>query len=147
LKSFDAVIRSMAVRAIRRGIKASGKNSHFNLLSAFRYADGQLMTTMTGIITENDDQFKSIIEDTQINKWPFYNNSKEDFVESVNIFVPTMTVAERYAVDKKFFVSEPGQIHKELEFKYGDSDEEHRELIEGYQKFYKYLPYYGKVIY
>lgn len=145
---FDTVLRAMAVRAINRGLSLSGKNLKFHHLTAFTYADGQEMTTITGIIS-NDEDFSELIYQSKLQEWPFYRNEESDseIIESVEIAVPDMTVSERIMIDKKIPSEDIETVAKELVFTYGTDMDEHIYLLKGYHTFYKYLPYFSKVIY
>ncbi len=57
-----------------------------------------------------------------------------------------MTIPERVEIDKKVHQLDPVTIAEELEFLYGTNNDEHLQFIEGYCKFYRYLPNYSKVI-
>lgn len=148
LMQFDKVIRAMAVRAIKRGLKQSVSHLNFQHLTAFTYADGQKMTTISGIIS-SDDEFNAILSQNKIREWPFYNNGEgsSEFMNAIKIAVPDMTVAERIEIDKKIPSQEIEKIAEGLNFFYGGDLKEHVELIKGYHTFYKYLPYFSKVIY
>ncbi len=146
MKNFDAVIRNMAIRAINRGLSSAGVKYKFNSISAFTYADGQTMTTLTGIVTENTEDFERIVENTGLQNWPFLIRANDDFILADKIAVPSMTITERFEIDKIIHHS-PEEIYLKTPFKYGRDEKEHETLIGGYCKFYKYLPFYGKVIY
>lgn len=148
LKNFSGVVRAMGIRAINRGLAKANKNLTFNHLSAFLYADGQTMTTICGLITGQTD-FCKIMEQTKIETWEFYQSSPigTEFIDAHHIAVPAMTVLERIEIDKKIPASNISDMAKSLDFLYGTTQNEHVTLIEGYYKYYKYLPYYSKVIY
>jgi|SRR6185437_9993875 len=148
MNNFSGVIRAMAVRAINRGLSKNNKNLEFHHLAAFSYADGQVMTTVTGIITQNN-QFDIIEIESGLAQWEFYVKESADteFITSNEISVPAMTVSERITIDKQIKSLDPITLANSLNFLYGSDNDEHQELINGYQKYYKYLPYYSKVIY
>ena len=146
--NFDLVIRSMAIRAINRGLANGNKGFKFYHLASFSYADGQDMTTITGIICNNDYEFEIISEESKLINWPFYNGRLySEFIDAIEIAVPDMTVSERFEIDKKIPADDVDAIANSLPFYYGSSMDEHIYLINGYHTFYKYLPYYSKVIY
>jgi hypothetical protein len=138
---------SAALRALKRGLKEASPNLEFRHLAAFTYADGATMTTLTGIVCKKES-FKNILEDSGLNKWEFYEGDTiNELIPSAYIEVPVMTIPERVEIDKRIHFEDPETIAKRLPFLYGNSLEEHIEYILGYCKYYRYLPYYSKVIY
>lgn len=148
IPKFDAIIRAMAVRAVNRGLLNENSGLKFQHLTAFTYADGQEMTTVTGIVC-SDEEFAELLEQSKLQIWPFYNNANTglEFIEAVEITVPDMTVSERIEIDKKIPSQDLVLVANQLAFKYGTNMDEHIRLIKGYHTFYKYLPYFSKVIY
>jgi len=148
IKSFSDLVRAMAIRAIKRGLtKNTTTNLKFNHVSAFDYADGQKMTTMTGVIAPTRT-FTNLTRQSKLPSWPFYKreNRGNELIEAKLIVVPDMTVSERILIEKKLPSADIQQTANDLPFKYAKTSD-HIALIEGYQTFYKYLPYYGKVTY
>jgi hypothetical protein len=148
IKNFSDLIRAMAIRAIKRGLaKNPNNNLKFNHVSAFDYADGQKMTTMTGVIAPART-FGNLTRQSKLSSWPFYKRETRgsELIEAKVIVVPDMTVSERILIEKKLPSVDIQQTAIDLPFKYAKPSH-HETLIEGYQTFYKYLPYYGKVTY
>jgi hypothetical protein len=147
LEDFSTLIRVMGMRAIKRGISKAGKEFKFNHIASFSYADGQLMTTMTGLICK-EDKFKTILKESGLNNWDFYQaEPKSELINSNHITVPVMTVSERVTIDKLVPIKNPEELAKALSFSYGTSEDENLQLLEGYCKYYKYFPFYSKVSY
>jgi hypothetical protein len=146
--NFPAVVRAMAVRAINRGLSRSDEEDvTFNHLSSFNYADGQLMTTITGII-EASAKFKNILQQTKLSEWEFFSSIMNDeFIVGNEINVPAMTISERLEIDRKIPVKNINDLANMLTFSYGKDADEHMQLLEGYCRYYKYLPYYSRVTY
>ena len=148
IKGFSELVRAMAVRAIKRGLsKNTNKALKFNHISAFDYADGQKMTTLTGVIASSTS-FRTLTRQSKLTSWAFYRKQTHgsEMIEAKTILVPDMTVSERILIEKKLPSSNIQQTAKDLPFQYAKSSH-HVALIEGYQMFYKYLPYYGKITY
>jgi len=127
LLNFDTVIRALAVRAINRGLTLGGKNIKFHHLTSFTYADGQEMTTITGVVC-TDEEFSKIIDQCKLESWPFLkelSESESEFVEAIEIAVPDMTVSERIEIDKRIPAVDINAVAKELIFYYGSNDDEH----------------------
>ena len=144
-EDFPAVIRAMAVRAVKRGISASGRELNFNHLVSFNYADGQLMTTVTGIIT-GSDVFSEILKQSQLSKWEFYESIPgNEILKGHEILAPVMTFEERKAVDKLIPHRDLKRLCQKIKFTLDRDEEINFKLIEGYYKYYKYLPSFSKI--
>lgn len=144
---FSAILRALALRAVRRGLKKSNADLKYYHLSSFTYADGAEMTTVTGIVCTEDEHAR-ILEESGLANWEFYKaDTENELIQPFDIKVPAMTIAERAEIDKKIHTTAPDALANELVFKYGTDADEHLRLIEGYCKYYRYLPYYSKVIY
>lgn len=147
IKDFSILLRAMAIRAVKRGLRSAGSNLDFNHISSFSYADGQAMTTITGILCEQEE-FDRICKECGFVNWDFYQpNSKDDVIESFEIKVPSMTVLERIAIDRLIPAESIDTLISSLEFNYGENPVEHKKLLEGYHKYYRFLPYYSRVTY
>jgi hypothetical protein len=146
-EDLSAVIRAMCIRAIRRGIKEVNPDLDFHHLASFTYADGQRMTTLTGIVCKQDELQKILIE-SGLTTWAFYKaDTPNEIIPATDIAVPVMTVAERVEIDKQVYSADPIKLAKEVSFCYGESEAEHLQLMQGYCRFYRYLPYFSKVTY
>jgi len=148
MDNFSGLIRAMAIRAINRGLSKGNKYLNYNHISSFSYADGQHMTTLTGIITK-EEGFNKILSESKLEEWEFYSkpSKNSEIILAHEISVPAMTVSERMEIDKKIHYLDVQALSKSLDFLYGTDADEHLQLIEGYHRYYKYLPYYSKVIY
>ena len=145
---FSAVIRAFVIRAVKRGLSKTEEDLDFLPLCSFDYADGQLMTTITGIICKKDE-FKKIISEAGLKNWEFHQKDfVNELIPAAGIKVPVMTVPERAEIDKKIHRNkDPKKLAEKLKFQYGTSLDEHVEFIVGYCKYYRFLPYYSKVIF
>jgi hypothetical protein len=148
---YATVIRSMAFKALERGFSKARKDLTYNNLAAFTYADGLMMTTMTGIVTRKKS-INEYLNYSGLKKWPFVSLSDHDnfVIEGHDIKVPIMTITERIEIDRKLKKFSAKRLANSIRFKYGDDNDTpdyHEQLIEGYTKYYTYLPYYSKVTY
>lgn len=145
VSDFSILLRAMGIRAIKRGMATAGKDIQFNHISSFTYRDGQMMTTLTGIAA-SQELFNNINTECNFTNWPFFqSDSHDEIVPSNHILVPSMTIAERIAIDKLIISNTSKKIAEEIIFKYGSDPDEHSELIDGYCKYYKFLPYFSKI--
>lgn len=143
--NFSSVVRSMASRAIKRGLANSMHGLTFNHIASFYYADGLQMTTVTGIIAEAE-VFKDILSQSGLMHWRFFQ-PEMSLTTGHEITVPVMTVSERIKIDQSIPTNDSTRIANDLAFRYGSDENEHHTLIKGYCDYYKYLPYYSKVTY
>ena len=145
LENFSSIVRSMAIRAIKRGLSKSSTGLTFHHIASFYYADGQQMTTITGII-DNEDNFQNMVNQSGLNDWKFFQPESE-IIAGNEIAVPVMTVSERIRIDQLVPTTDTRSIADQLTFFYGRDKDEHNQLVKGYCDYYKYLPYYSKVTY
>lgn len=147
IENFSAVFRAMGLRAIERGLAKSGIEAAFNHIAAFDYADGQDMTTVTGII-DSENHFRQVLAESGLENWEFYQSVPADEILDANIIsVPVMTIAERMEIDRLVPLRNVADLATEIDFSFGDTAEKHLQLVEGYCRYYKFLPYYSKVTY
>ena len=119
-----------------------GQSISFQPLTAFSYADGQQMLTMTGIILEKEE-IEEFFEQTKINDWGIGNTN---WNEPRRINVPEFTVKERLCVDSLLPGSNAKQIQDELEFYFGGSENKSLEMLETYALFYRHSPFFSRVL-
>ncbi|MEO6254403.1 MAG: O-methyltransferase [Ferruginibacter sp.] len=143
--NFPSVIRAMGLRAIKRGLATAGHDLNFHHLASFDYADGQKMTTMTGIIAD-DNEFNLILKGTRIDRWYFYSKiPASELLITHEIFAPAMTILERRSIDRLMPGKKIKTVLNKLKFSLDDDVALHTKLIEGYCRYYKYLPNYSKI--
>ena len=147
IHDFSVLIRSMAINAVRRGLATQGNDLEFNHLTSFSYADGQMMTTITGLICSKE-KFDALKVGSGISKWEFFQDElASPFITSNEIVVPVMTISERMAIDKLIPLPSAKEMAEQIDFFYGSNEDEHLRLLDGYRRYYKYLPHYSKVTY
>jgi hypothetical protein len=115
----------------------------FQPLTAFSYADGQTMLTVTGIILENalaDDFFNK----TSIKQWSLANTS---WNEPKRINIPNLTVKERLHIDALLPCSDTKTIQHELGFLFDKKENISIEMLNNYSIFYRQSPYFSRVIF
>ncbi|MCU0547173.1 MAG: hypothetical protein MUE44_34280 [Oscillatoriaceae cyanobacterium Prado104] len=116
---------------------------YFQPLTAFSYADGQQMLTVTGIILE-----QSITNDfwdtTKINKWELSNI---DWKPPRRINAPNLTIKERLYIDSLLPNSEAETIQKELGFSFDSKSSESLEMLKTYVLFYRQSPYFSRIVF
>ena len=113
----------------------------FQPLCLFSYADsGNTMLTATGIILKND---KKATEDfllkTGIGNWPL---ARTNWESPIRIDVPDLTVKERVHLDSMLPPNEPADLDvicKSVAFI-------KRSQIENYVDYYRFYPYFSKIL-
>lgn len=107
----------------------------FEPLSLIRYADGQQMLSMTGVISARDrrDEMRAKVG---VAHWPF---GAVDWSDVHKLTVPDLTFRERLFLEQKIAVAAPNEIAAGLGFEFG-RDIEISEFISDYSKFYRFYP-------
>lgn len=119
------------------------KELNFQPLTAFSYADGQQMMTLTGILLNNAD-IEQFFQTTTINNdWPLANTNWQS-PKSVNI--PDLTIKERLFIDSQLPDSDVQDIHNALGFLFNKKSSISLEMLETYCLFYRYSPYFSRII-
>ncbi len=116
-----------------------GLDRVFKPLCAYKYADGQQMLTITGIILQNDD-VTNFNDKTSIDSWPHFIN--EEQLEEIN--VPFLSISEKLLVDKHLPSNFENYLSKP-QFYIGDSELETQSALKNYEKYYRFYPNFSKV--
>ncbi|MGB2926306.1 MAG: O-methyltransferase [Limnothrix sp.] len=116
---------------------------HFQPLTIFSYADGQTMLTITGILLQRDE-IDAFFEATDLKKWKIANL---DWNEPRLINIPNLTLKEKMLVDSLLPHHDIDEIQKELNFKFAKKTSESRQMIQNYIDFYRYQPFFSRIIF
>jgi hypothetical protein len=112
-------------------------------LSAFSYADGQQMLTVTSIIIEKVDKGKFYSE-TRLEHWPF---SCKSWTDLRSISVPQLSSKERMHVEALLpDASDPKTIFSKLGYYVGKDEKEAEKLMANFIDYYRMYPWYSKVV-
>ena len=121
-----------------------GQNDiYFQPLTAFAYADGQQMLTVTGIILERNEK-QGFLAKTNIDKWELSNI---DWKPPRRINVPDLTIKERLHIDSRLPNSEAKTIQDELGFLFDSKKSVSLEMLETYVLFYRQSPYFSRIVF
>lgn len=115
---------------------------YFQPITAFSYADGQQMLTVTGIILERT-QTKDFFDKTEIDKWKLSNI---DWGKPRRINVPDLTIKERLSIDSYLPKYGAKAIQDELGFLFDSKESVSLEMLETYILFYRQSPYFSKIL-
>jgi hypothetical protein len=145
---YPSLILKAAESAIKSGMRGK-PNSQFQLLTTFTYADSEhKMLTMLGIVLPVTE-VKRFLVSTGIGKWKL-STTRWDANRTTpkEIAVPEMSLRERLFVDQRLPRNEsPRAIMRRLGFRLGGTvDEDTVKALSSYCEFYRYFPYFSKVI-
>lgn len=118
-----------------------GEKLTFIPLTSFSYADGMTMLTFTGIVLDKS-KISDFFTKTELNTWEHYNNGKT----TKNIDVPYMSISEKLHIDS-YLPSKIDKLYDEVAFKFEDSYEKNKKILDSYLKYYRYYPSFSKVLF
>jgi len=113
----------------------------FQPLSAFAYADGQQMLTITGIILRKLEIIP-FLKKTEVIGWQLANT---DWGTPKEINVPDFSAKERIYVDSKLPRYSADTIHKWLGLQFSKKQSESLEMMRIYTELYRHSPYFSEV--
>ena len=133
----EALLEAVELAA-KKGLEAARGNV-VEFLSAFRYADGQQMVTVTGIVLSKA-QVPPFFALSRLQSWPYYWNGGGK-VDSIS--VPVLSAKERNYIESRLpEVEDPLQIAADLGFIVGDDPQELANFI----KYYRQYPTYSRMV-
>ena len=115
---------------------------YFQSLTAFSYADGQQMLTVTGILLEKTKK-QEFFDQTNIDKWKLSNIN---WKEPRRINVPDLTIKERLYIDSLLPNSQAKAIQDGLGFLFDSKESISIEMLETYILFYRQSPYFSRIL-
>jgi hypothetical protein len=107
----------------------------FSPLSVIRYADGQQMLSVTGVIVNRDDEAK-MKRTLGIDEWSFRSTSWTDIHQLV---VPHLTVRERLFLERGIINRTPSELMSELGFSMA-AEVSIEEFLQSYKSYYRFYP-------
>lgn len=128
-----AISRAFSAAA-SKAFPAAGKNI-FCPLSIIRYADGEQMLSLTGVIIPRDEK-APLLERLDLNSWPF---GSTDWLTIHKLLVPALTVRERLFLERGIMSKQPADLVAELGFD-NASDIEIGSFLENYKSYYRFYP-------
>ena len=120
--------------AARLAFPATNKTT-FMPLSLVRYADGQQMLSLTGVIIERKN-IEKFTKATLIKSWAFWS---KDWESVHKLIVPSLTVRERLYLEKSVTSNSAAQIVKDIGFDKA-SGISMRDFLASYEKYYRFYP-------
>ena len=107
----------------------------FAPLSIVRYADGQQMLSMTGIVVPRADE-AAMRDKIGLHDWRF---GSHDWAQVHNLGVPDLTLRERLFLERSIGTMSVPEIKRKLGFDFGALDAGD-EFQEDYQHYYRFYP-------
>jgi hypothetical protein len=115
---------------------------YFQPLTAFSYADGQQMLTVTGILL-NTNKTEDFFEKTKLKQWQL---SSIDVEKPHRINVPDLTIKERLTIDSLLPNANPEEIQNQLGFLFDKKEKISLEMLHTYIFFYRQSPYFSRIV-
>ncbi|WP_285338860.1 O-methyltransferase [Vibrio parahaemolyticus] len=133
-KKFHQVLVLTAINALNQGaLRKSGVS--VKLLSAFVYADGQKMLTITCILIPDD------IDCSELDSWEYAFN-----ISNIpNISLPSLSARERIEIERMLPASELQDIKEHLGYKITSRSSDNDILLQNFISYHQKYPWFGKV--
>lgn len=147
-RGYPSLILKAAEMAIMSGMQGKA-SSRFRLLSTFTYSDSvHRMLTLTGIVLPKG-KVSVFLRETGIQRWRLaVTQWGITRTEPIEISIPEMSLRERLFVDQQLpRQGSPRTIMKKLGFRLADGvDEKTLKALTSYRDFYRYFPYFSKMV-
>lgn len=140
----DEGLPGVIALAISKAVKAAfpATAEHVAIpLSFVRYTDGQQMLSCTLIVLERDE-VTTFKERTKASKWPFYSDGWEDIHQ---LSIPDLTLRERMFINERIPRKSAEELCEELGFVLGGDEDEAKEHLNQYLKYYRFYPHFHHV--
>lgn len=137
-----AVTLARAVhRAALRGLPAHGEFILEPLLTV-RYADGQQMLTLTGIVLHKDHR-SEFYNRTRWGTWPYKPGA--DWDNCVNLSVPHLSAVERKIIHDSMYYNAWPNLAAQLDFKLDEREDRHESMVDQYLQHYLRYPIFAPI--
>jgi hypothetical protein len=128
--------------AMKRGLDTKPRCIIFPL-SAFVYADGQQMLTLSAIILEEIDHSKFLSE-TRLSHWPYHC---KDWQDLRSISVPNLSAKERMHVEALLPDEvDVAKILGSLGYYVGETQSDGEKLMTNFVDYYRQYPWYSRIV-
>ena len=132
--SLPRVISESFAKAVLAAFQVGSANT-FRPLSIIRYADGQQMLSMTGLVAQRSDEGE-MLGRLGMQSWAFASN---DWSHIHNLVVPDLTLRERLFLEREVVSSSIDDIVKSLGFD-SVSGISISSFIDNYRDYYRFYP-------
>ncbi|CAG4992276.1 hypothetical protein DYBT9275_00929 [Dyadobacter sp. CECT 9275] len=140
---YPAVLNRALDIAASQIITTVDNNLRFQPLTSFYYGDSEhQMLTVTGIVI-NHTEITEFLKATGIDKWDLASTV---WGTTKLIQVPALTAKEKYTLDQKIPNQDIGELQAVLGFYFDQKKKIHDQILDSYQKYYRYYPSYHKVV-
>jgi hypothetical protein len=128
--------------ALKKGMDTK-RTSVIEPLSAFVYADGQQMLTVTAIVLQKID-LDPFYQATRLKSWAY---RCIDWSPPRSISVPQLSAKERMFIEGLLpGESDPAAISSKLGYMIGDNPKEAEQLLSNFLQYYRLFPWYSRVV-
>jgi hypothetical protein len=135
------VARSFALAAL--GALPPRSPTEFLPLSIVRYADGQQMLSITGIVIRRGNKTE-FLRMTGLRNWDFFSRS---WTRVHVIDVPYLTLRERLFLESLLPTTSPKKMRQKLAFSFGGDGQRTLDVLSQYKKHYRYYPHFHHVVF
>ncbi len=104
-------------------------------LSIIRYADGQQMLSITGVVVDRTEK-EAMLKRLDLETWPF---ASSEWVQIHQLVVPALTVRERLFLERAVVSKTSQELTSELGFEKA-SDVSIIDFLESYKNYYRFYP-------
>jgi len=120
--------------AALKAFPSYGENIYLPI-SIMRYADGEQMLSITGVIISRGDK-DNFIEKLDLESWPF---TSLEWSTIHQILVPALTIRERLFLERGIMTKDSADLVQELGF-HTASDIQIEDFLESYRSYYRFYP-------
>ena len=147
-KGYPQLVLKAAELALKQGMAGNSK-SRFQPITTFTYADSaHTMLTLTGVLLP-EGKVTTFMQTSGITKWDLATRKwGSPRTVPIDIAVPEMSLRERLFVDQQLPTRRRAQtLMKQLGFRLGGRvDEDTISALSSYSTFYRYFPYFSKMV-
>jgi hypothetical protein len=134
IEGLPRILARSFAKAALNAFPVSG-NLTFRPLSVVRYADGQQMLSITGVVADRTDEGE-MLSRLGLATWPF---ASDIWTDIHNLVVPDLTLRERLFLEREVSTKSVAEIVATLGFE-SAGDIEVSQFIDNYKNYYRFYP-------
>jgi hypothetical protein len=146
----DSVTTPNYPKTLLKAIESAGKHGldtkpHCIVmpLTAFVYADGQQMLTLTAIVLDKGDA-QEFCAESRLGSWPFHCH---DWDHLRSISVPQLSIKERMHIESLLpDETDVEAVFRSLGYEIGPTPTEARQLMQNFMRYYRLYPWYSRIV-
>ena len=129
------------LRYVASSVMRSRPRTVFKPLASFAYSDTHQMLTVTGILIPQAEE-ETFLSASSFDKWDL---STLTWGEVKRIRVPELTIKERVFIESSFPKGRD-MIHEEMKFAFDEDEGTSLAYLGDFIRYYRYYPYFSKII-